>query len=215
MCWHGPRKSRPGYTFKYDLWWCFGWPTVIAATFATSWYHFETFQGQYFFAGPGPSAGPNQVSQHINFTFSSKMNFDRMNMWKRLLWPEICQFNLQKPYRTCRTLIFNFQRKITVNFRVFFTSIMVMYVFESFFWTAKKAFPRVYYTRLFIREKKMNIKIAQTLCQVVNAAQRLIPKNPFFRKWLFKNIKVLGNHFAVKLNVLNNDFLVSWLGKPM
>ena len=49
-------------------------------------------------------------------TFSSKINFGRMNMRKRLLWPEICQFNLQKPYRTCRTLIFNFQRKSVFHF---------------------------------------------------------------------------------------------------
>ena len=52
-------------------------------------------------------------------TFSSKINFGRMNMRKRLLWPEICQFHSQKPYRTCRTLIFNFQRKR--EFSLFFS----------------------------------------------------------------------------------------------
>ena len=61
---------------------------------------------------PGPNEGPARARSNTwILTFSSKINFGRMNMRKRLLWPEICQFNLRKPYRTCRTLIFNFQRK--------------------------------------------------------------------------------------------------------
>ena len=64
----------------------------------------------------------NFFSSHFEsgiLTFSSKINFGRMNMRKRLLWPEICQFDLQKPYRTCKTRIFNFHRKS--EFSLFFS----------------------------------------------------------------------------------------------
>ena len=75
-------------------------------------------------ARPGPSEGPTRARANTwILTFSSKINFGRMNMRKRLLWPEICQFHSQKPYRTCRTLIFNFQRKS--EFSLFFSLVCI------------------------------------------------------------------------------------------
>ena len=75
----------------------------------------ETFRKNFF--SSHFESGPRQ---HMNFNFFLKNQFfGRMNMRKRLLWPEICQFHSQKPYRTCRTLIFNFQRKS--EFSLFFS----------------------------------------------------------------------------------------------
>ena len=81
---------------------------------------------------PGPSEGPTRARANTwILTFSSKINFGHMNMQKRLLWPEICQFHSQKPYRTCRIVIFNFQRKSESS--LLFISMATMWKWNSYF----------------------------------------------------------------------------------
>ena len=117
MCWLGPalgpRSARPGPRKSGTG----PAPGMAWVGLETSWKHPKHY--------PFMSQTPQKHLEKTFFqvilsrarantwilTFSSKINFGRMNMRKRLLWPEICQFHSQKPYTTCRTLIFNFQRK--------------------------------------------------------------------------------------------------------